>query len=327
MGNSPGNTPPPSRRPVSNPRATMSTPARQPVRQPARQPVRRELSHNEGYPPAKKIKFVHSSYPPRDQDDEMSPPHQQFSARPRGQTSSGYRDQVSNRTEAPLRRTDRSSARSVDYDSGNGEDEGYLAAIRDAPYLVSPSPFQGLRPSRFAGGIEPHNVNQDPPVVSHDQVSDASLAKRGLKRGKDDKVCKRGYGANDPENIEIVNLREHHNLAFDEISKILNNKRIANGKNPTLSATGCTSRYNRTAPLMFAAQGIEFIPLSKRERGSKVKNRLPFTSQWNDRLDNILVNIVKEVDTERWEQVRERFVDQTEWELSIQALATRWKNL
>lgn len=184
---------------------------------------------------------------------------------------------------------------------------------------------QRLEPSRYSGAAMPWDVSIDPEMVDQSEVSDASLLKRNIARGKGKRICKRGYGASDPENIAIVNMKEFDNLSFDEIAKRLNEKRVAEGKEPSLSAVGVNSRYNRTAPLLFSAQGKEFIPLSKR----KGKAREIFEANrdgvldWNDELDIALVNCVKEVDAARWNTVALLFEERTGKRLNACAAAVR----
>jgi len=157
-------------------------------------------------------------------------------------------------------------------------------------------------------------------MVKQSEVSDASLKKRGLTRGKSDTVCKRGYGANDPENIKIVNMKENDGLTFEQIKTILNEERVKQGKNPTLSACGVNSRYNRTAPLIFASAGKEFIPLSQRR---KLEGKIPSKMVWNDHTDVTLVNLVNEYNKQKWQVVAQRFNEQTGENLTASQIATR----
>ncbi|OWP05564.1 hypothetical protein B2J93_7908 [Marssonina coronariae] len=171
------------------------------------------------------------------------------------------------------------------------------------------NPGKNLAPSRYSGASMPWGTNQDPPSVFQEEVSDAALMKRGLTRGKEDKVCKRGYGANDPENIAIVNMKEKDGLSFTQIVETLNNDRVASGKAPSLSVCGVTSRYNRTAPLLFAAEGKQFIPLSK--RGKKGRNLADGPHEhrpvWSDSADILLVRAVQEDAKGRWIRIAAEF--------------------
>jgi hypothetical protein len=177
------------------------------------------------------------------------------------------------------------------------------------------NPGKGLLPSRYSGAPMPWGLNKDPTLIDQKDVSNASLLKRGLSRGNTAKVCKRGYGANDPENIRIVNLRENRQLSFPEIVEKLNSERIDSGRNPSLSVCGVTSRYNRTAPLLFASQGKQFIPLSQRRAmrngSARVHGAPTGFIGWTDPLDEELVKAVQVVDARRWQMVADQFFEQT----------------
>ena len=171
----------------------------------------------------------------------------------------------------------------------------------------------------------PWDISVDPEMVEQSQVSDASLLKRNIARGKGKKICKRSYGASDPENIAIVNMKEFDNLSFDEIARRLNDQRVQEGKEPSLSAVGVNSRYNRTAPLLFSSQGKEFIPLSKRRGKARevYEASRDGIMEWNEQLDLTLVNAVKEVDAARWNTVATLFEKMTGKTLTAAAAAVR----
>lgn len=184
-----------------------------------------------------------------------------------------------------------------------------------------------LPESRYQGGDQPWNLNQDPPLVPASEVSNAALLKRDLKRPRTEFVCKRSYGANDPENIAIVNLREYDGKDFTQICAEMNDRRIEAGKAPTLSVTGVTARYNRTAPLLFAARGEEFIPLAKRpfKNAPNMGKKTGFA--WTSELDVELVNIFKEVDSERWKIVADIFRERTGEDVDYMTVARRYSQL
>jgi hypothetical protein len=96
-------------------------------------------------------------------------------------------------------------------------------------------------------------------------------------------------------------LKETEGYSFQEIMDILNQERLEAGKNPSLSICAVAGRYNRTAPLLFQAQGRNFVPLSLRggrnlpgDGGSSGK------PVFNDDLDLQLVDCVKVVDSKKW---------------------------
>lgn len=162
----------------------------------------------------------------------------------------------------------------------------------------------GRQHSRYSGRPDEHwqvsKKRANKTLV--EKVTQASLAKRGLKRGQEEAVIKSGYGAYDPENIEVVNLKETSDMTFLAIADHLNKKRVADGRNPTLTFTGVNGRYNRTAPVIFESQGKVFIPLSQRRKDnlganlhgtSKTPDELN-NATWDEELDLKLVKIVRQ---------------------------------
>lgn len=182
---------------------------------------------------------------------------------------------------------------------------------------------QQLLDSRYSGATMPWGVNKAPDMVDQKDVSDAALLKRGIKRPRTDKICPRGYGANDPENIEIVNLKENKGIGFARISQILNERRLKTGKSPTLSATGVANRYNRTAPLLFAAEGKQFIPLSQRKKGTMDEPKI----QWTSGRDTALVAAVKKYEANKWTTVAEMFNEMTGLDADDRSVAIRYSVL
>ncbi|KAE9363682.1 hypothetical protein N431DRAFT_497489 [Stipitochalara longipes BDJ] len=189
------------------------------------------------------------------------------------------------------------------------------------------NPGKNLAQSRFAGGQNNWGVNKVPVLVPEDEVTDAALVKRGLKRGDGARVCKRGYGANDPENIAIVNMFEKDRMSFDAICNKLNADRIANGKAPTLTPNGCQTRFNRNAPILFSAEGRDFIPLGLRQRGQRMDDIAPTNPRpkvaWDDELDLALVETVKEWESRKWEDVATLFKRKTGVDMDAGSCAHR----
>lgn len=159
-------------------------------------------------------------------------------------------------------------------------------------------------PHRSSGVYKRANVNLVPPTVPTSSISDAALLKRGLKRSKNAVMSKRSHGPNDPENILIVNLRENEKKSWSEITLILNERRIKEGKVPSFTPNGCHNRYNRNAPILFAAEGKEFVPVSEQRKLKKNPNG---PIKWDDETDTLLIQCVKEVDSQKWEKVAALF--------------------
>ena len=154
------------------------------------------------------------------------------------------------------------------------------------------------------------------------------MLKRGLKRGDGAEVCKRGGGANDPENIAIINMYEIDRMSFEEIKKKLNADRVENGRDPSLTTSSVQTRYNRNAPILFQAEGIEFVPVGQRKRGQRMDDisapagpnpRTP----WTDDLDMALVKAVKEWESGKWENVAAIFREKTGVDMDASACALR----
>lgn len=182
---------------------------------------------------------------------------------------------------------------------------------------------ENLANSRYSGAEIPWGVNQDPVLVPSANVSDAALLKRGIPRGKAEKICKRGYGANDPENIAIVNMHDGDMMLFPEIVDVLNAKRTEAGRDPSLTVCGATGRYNRTAPLLYTAEGKEFIPLSKRRKGDPATRPLIGKPKWTAEMDKTLVLCAQEVVAEKWNRVAELFAARTGMPMDPQSAARR----
>ncbi|KAF7872338.1 hypothetical protein EAF04_003261 [Stromatinia cepivora] len=174
------------------------------------------------------------------------------------------------------------------------------------PRIFFNNPGEDLAPSRYSGAIMPWGVNQQPVLVDQETVSDAHLKKRGLKRPPPgEKVGKRSYGANDPENVAIVNMKENEGKTFAEIAESLNAKRVSAGLKPGLTICGVNGRYNRTAPILFATQGLKFVPLSERRKAGGAAKHGSSTSKagWTAEAEDRLVDIVKQVEAEKWSNV------------------------
>jgi hypothetical protein len=174
---------------------------------------------------------------------------------------------------------------------------------------------KGLAPSRFSGTEMPWGLN-NPPAEESDgsaTMSSAALVKRNVKNGGK-KPVKRAYGANDPENLAIVTMRDDDGMTFDDIASFLNAKRTEAGRVPSLTISGVNGRYNRTAPLICAAQGREFISASQRRRGimAPILGGLGGNGDvWSDKLDLELVKAVQEYEANKWNAVAATIEDKT----------------
>jgi hypothetical protein len=193
--------------------------------------------------------------------------------------------------------------------------------MRSGEFSVPLAPNPRL-PSRYAGVHKRPNVNNAPTTVPTSSISDAALLKRGLKRSKNAVMSKRSHGPNDPENILIVNLRENEKKTWPDICLILNERRIKEGKTPSFTPNGCHNRYNRNAPILFAAEGKEFIPVSVQR---KLKKNPKGPMKWDDDADTLLIRAVKEVDSHKWNDVAALFNQHSQLKITPAEAALRTK--
>ncbi len=188
-----------------------------------------------------------------------------------------------------------------------------------------------LRPSRFAGdpSINSWHTNQDPVLVDRASIKEASLLKRRLNPdASKDKVCPRGYGSNDPENIRIVNLKDSKKLSFQEIADTLNDTRTKEGRIPSLTVCAVTSRYNRTAPILYASEGKVFVPMSKRGGRNRANPDIPTGNiSWTPELSSTLVSMNKEYEANRWKAVAEMFNEITRENIDEKQAAAHFASL
>ena len=178
---------------------------------------------------------------------------------------------------------------------------------RGNPPTGSKSQDNKLLPSRSSGARMPWPIQEAPELVPTDTVSDAYLQKRNLPRPAGAKIVKRASGANDPENLAIVNKYDYEQKSWEIIAKELNNERIELGRVPTLTSNSVILRYNRTAPIYYESIGEDFIPLKLRKKGGlpgepfQLKDRL--LVKWEQKHDDTLVRVVKQYDEAKWNTV------------------------
>ena len=70
-------------------------------------------------------------------------------------------------------------------------------------------------------------------------------------------------GKYDPENHEIMRLRQEENLDFKEIADRLNETRYKNGGKADFTDNAIYSRYTRNAPLIAQMKNEKFVPTAK----------------------------------------------------------------
>ncbi|KAG8528547.1 uncharacterized protein KY384_007465 [Bacidia gigantensis] len=120
---------------------------------------------------------------------------------------------------------------------------------------------------------------------------------------------KKLMGEHDPENREILRLRQEELLEFDYIATRLNAQRAKSGQAPTLTANAIYSRYKRNGPIIAASEGREFLPthLDKKPNGKPISFRTTVPIKgFDEREDQLLAQAVADIDKCKWELVAHR---------------------
>lgn len=213
-----------------------------------------------------------------------------------------------------------SGARSKSRHQDNSK--GFVLPATRGPISNAPN---HLLPSRDSGyKIHKRSINQ-PTKLTHftSEISDASLKKRGLTRSSAPKMAKRAHGCNDPENVLIINMAENQGLRWGQIADFLNAARISTGRSPSLSANAVHNRYIRNAPLLYAAEGKPYIPLSKRDPNDHTRLKMV----WNPDLDAALLEASQEIENRKWQAIADAFNGATGSNIDGKAAAFRFELL
>jgi hypothetical protein len=256
-------------------------------------------SDSEGRQPAKKArrraKNVRSENDPLFDENgrPYKPKRKQAKTRGKGRGAGRGRPNSGNIENAPL------------FESSRGR---LLAALQgNNPQGKKLVPSRPTRQARW----ETHTALK---VIDADTVSKASLKKRDIPDTGAKKICTKTTGANDPENISIVNMKDIEGLTFEEIAARVNAKRIVDGKMPDMKPNAANCRYNRTAPHLYQMQGIPFVRLADR---ANADGKYKYTKEqeqliWTDEMDQALVDIEHEYRVNKWKFIAKKFADQTE---------------
>lgn len=154
--------------------------------------------------------------------------------------------------------------------------------------------------------------------------------KKGIAPDATGLIPERQTGANDPENIKIVNLKDVDGLSFEDIAKIINKDRIKNGRNPNQKANSINCRYNRTAPAMYQMQGIPFVRIADR---AKANGTFRYTKDqedliWTREMDDLLVEIEGRYIRNKWNIIAKQFASRSGHNFaSAQEVANRFVNI
>ena len=153
-------------------------------------------------------------------------------------------------------------------------------------------------------------LDSETPASVNENKSAASQLKRSFSqyRGRAPSG-KRLTGENDPENREILRLRQEEDLEFEAIARILNEQRVKKGTSPHLTPNAIYSRYKRNGPLIAASEGRQFVPTSKDHKsnghGIKFKETIPI-SGFDPEQDELLVKAFSDIEGRKWELVAAR---------------------
>lgn len=148
--------------------------------------------------------------------------------------------------------------------------------------------------------------------------------RRRMNRSKEDiKSKNHPKGINDPENILIVNLKDTQGYSWKEIAEELNDRRIGEGKRSSFTANSIQNRYNRNAPYILGAHGIPWVPVSQRKKRIAGRNSGIPPIPWDDRLDRLLLNTIKEVDSQRWARIATLFTQESDIPVTAKEVAMR----
>lgn len=150
----------------------------------------------------------------------------------------------------------------------------------------------------------------------------SSQQKVGTPQGR------RSKGANDPENIDIVNWYDNHNMTFADIAQRLNGKQEARGQPGTFTPNSIHNRYNRCAPIIYRAHGRVFVAIKDRKKHAPEElEAMGYSSQsivWNPLKDQFLRQMVEEYEAKKWDSIAEAFTAATMERVSAGTVSTRY---
>lgn len=139
----------------------------------------------------------------------------------------------------------------------SSQDTSFYSSIEacNAPVasMTDPAEFSGSSPTEVSNSaIVPH-----PPTAGRLKRTYSVAAIGKLHKAK------RLNGKYDPENHEIMRLRQEEDLDFQEIADRLNEERHKNGGRDDLTDNAVYSRYTRNAPLIAQMRNEKFTPTIK----------------------------------------------------------------
>jgi hypothetical protein len=137
---------------------------------------------------------------------------------------------------------------------------------------------------------------------------------------------RRSKGANDPENIDIVNWYDNHNMTFADIARQLNGRQEARGQPGTFTPNSIHNRYNRCAPIIYRAHGRVFVAIKDRKKHAPEELEAMGSQSivWNPLKDQCLRQMVEEYEAKKWDSIAEAFTAATMERVSAGTVSTRY---
>lgn len=210
----------------------------------------------------------------------------------------------------------------TDFDQQFGDDSEDGAGSADAGTM------DGVMSNTLPANSQSHSgsgFNNGPSPVPASQ-NKKTRSKPKQKVGKP--ATKKRRGAMDPDNILIVDFYDNHNMEFEEIAEYLNNQYKESGKPPVFTTNSVHNRYNRSAPVIYKADGRVFVPIAERKRHTQeeldnMSNGIN-TTQWTPQMDQLLNSLEATYQRNKWQFVADKFNETTGENLTALAISTRF---
>jgi len=209
----------------------------------------------------------------------------------------------------------------ADFDQQFGDDSEDGAGSPDAGAM------DGVMSNAFpANSHSGSGFNNDPSPMPASKNKLKTHSKPKHKVGK--LAPRKPRGAMDPDNILIVDFYDNQDMEFDAIAEYLNNQYKESGKPPVFTTNSVHNRYNRSAPVIYKADGRVFVPISARKHHTQeeldnMSNGIN-TTQWTPQMDQLLRNLEATYQRSKWQFVADKFNETTGESLTATAISTRF---
>lgn len=139
---------------------------------------------------------------------------------------------------------------------------------------------------------------------------------------------RRSKGAKDPENIEIVDWYDNHEMSFAEIAQRLNSRQEKSGRPGSFTPNSIHNRYNRCAPIIYRAEGRVFVPIKNRKKHAPEEldamGNGSRSIEWTPQKDQFLRRAVKEYEANKWPRIAAAFTAATRERVDPGTVSTRF---